>query len=239
MVSICQEVHEASEPSSVLEFRLVSCHLGHVQDQERRNLPHDYRDYHATTNLDEVLTDGFDDEDRHMEWSQRALLALTLTCCILQMYDTSWIQTALTKSQVNFFGVLTEDLRLDVSKPMIVQRVPLPDCRSVPTDSARKRKRILVELAVLLLEIWHQKPLKQWASEKDVDCNDWWERASDITRQWYNTSSHRILPLYRKAIVSCLDICDDPSILDDGIFQRLLCERVVAPLIKNNTYSAD
>ena len=103
VVSICQEVHEASEPSSVLEFRLVSCRLGHLQDRERVNLPHDHGDYHPTTNLDEVLTDTFHDEARHMEWSQRALLALTLTCCILQMYYTSWICTALTKSQVNRF----------------------------------------------------------------------------------------------------------------------------------------
>ncbi|KAF6229925.1 hypothetical protein HO133_004262 [Letharia lupina] len=238
-ISICQEVHEASEPHSVLEFRLTANHLRYVQDQERKHLPHDCRDLHATTNLDEFLTNSFGDEDRHMEWSQRALLALTLSCCILQMHDTSWIQTALTKSQVNFFGVLTEGLRLDVSKPMVAQRVPLPERSSVLTDSATKRKEVLVELAVLLLELWHQKPLQQWASEKDVDCTDWRERASDITRQWYDTSSHRILPLYRKAIASCLEMCDEPGISDEGIFQKLLCERVIRPLIKNSSYSVD
>ena len=172
VISICQEVHEAPEPHSVLEFQLISNHLRHVQDQERNHLPHDSRDYHATTSLDEFLANSFDDEDRHMEWSQRALLALTLPCCILQMHDTNWIQRALTKSQVNFFGVLTEGFRLDVSKPMIVQQVPLPESRSAFTDSATMWKETLVELAVLLLELWHQKPLQQWASEKNVGCTN-------------------------------------------------------------------
>ena len=155
------------------------------------------------------------------------------------MHDTKWIQTVLTKSQIIFFGVLANGERLDVSKPMIVQQVPLPESISVFTDPATKRKEILVELAVLLLELWHQKPLQQWASEKNVSCTNWRERASDITRQWYNTSSHRILPLYRKAIASCLEMSDEPSISDDGVFRKWLCDNVVGPLIKNSKYSTD
>ena len=173
-----------------------------------------------------------------MEWTQRAVLALTLTSGILQMHDTKWIQTALTKSHVIFFGVPTDYMRPDVSKPMIFQQFPLPESSSVIADSATKRKKVLVELAVLLLELWHQKPLQQWASEKSVDCKtEWQERALDITRQWYNTSSHRILPLYRKAVASCLEICDEPSISDDDIFQKWMCAKVIEPLIKNSSYS--
>ena len=220
-----------------MEFKLVSNRLRHVQDRERNQLSHDSRDCDATTNLNDILAKSFNHEDCHMEWTQRAVLALTLTSGILQMHGTKWIQTALTKSQVNFFGVLTEYTRLDVSKPMIVQQVPLPESSSVVTDSATKRKEVLVELAVLLLELWHQKPLQQWASEKSVDCTDWQERALDITRQWYKTSSHRILPLYGQAIASCLEICDEPSISDDGVFQKWMCEKVIRPLIKNISYS--
>ena len=78
---------------------------------------------------------------------------------------------------------------------MIVRQVPLLESSSVFTDTAKKRKVVLVELAVLLLELWHQKPLQQWASEKSVNCTKWRERALNITRQLYDKSSHKILSL--------------------------------------------
>ena len=122
---------------------------------------------------------------------------------------------------------------------MIVQQVPLPKSSSAFTDAARKRKEVLVELAVLLLELWRQKPQRQWASEKSVGCTDWRERVWDITRRWYNTSSHGILHLYRKAIASCLESCDEHSVSDDGIFRKRLCHTFIISLIENSNRSTD
>ena len=73
-------------------------------------------------------------------------------CRVLYTRREARLETALVL--VALFWSLSESLRL----PMIDQQVPLPESSSAFTDAARKRKEVLVELAVLLLELWRQKP---------------------------------------------------------------------------------
>ena len=50
-------------------------------------------------------------------------------------------------------------------------RFLLRESRCVSTDAVRKRKELLVEFAVLLLELWHRKPATAMGERKERRLN--------------------------------------------------------------------
>ena len=61
----------------------------------------------------------------------------------------------------------------------------------------------------------------------------------DIMRQWYKSTSRRILGLYQTATTSCLWLCDDIQLSQERYFQKTLCEKFVMPFIKKQTVSKE
>ncbi|KAK0726855.1 hypothetical protein B0T26DRAFT_747245 [Lasiosphaeria miniovina] len=103
----------------------------------------------TTTDIDSGLPQGriAQDEDVRMTPKQQALLALDVASSVLQLQQTLWCSIPWNSTAIKFF----------------LQKER--DCSSPDLDV----KETLLELAILLLEIWHHVPLEAWAQRKGLE----------------------------------------------------------------------
>ncbi|KAI0153070.1 hypothetical protein GGR57DRAFT_492502 [Xylariaceae sp. FL1272] len=94
-------------------------------------------------------------------------------------------------------------------------------------------KLTILELAIILLEIWHRVTLEQWvdpvSSAKILDTLDRRREAE----KWLEWSSDRVAPEYISVVEQCLQMCAGRKFQwDDDGFLKKYCENVVLPLRK-------
>src|SRR5690606_14924721 len=91
----------------------------------------------------------------------------------------------------------------------------------------------LLELSILLLEIWHQRSLNDWASETKLDVGTQDSRRIAATR-WLQATDKELPVNYLDAIEKCLAICSGRlRYWDDEKFQQHYCENVIKPLLES------
>ncbi|KAK0508478.1 hypothetical protein JMJ35_008754 [Cladonia borealis] len=107
----------------------------------------------------------------------------------------------------------------------------LPDKRAV--------KRQMLELGVLLLEIWHETSLEIWAASVGLTIQSSYGSRYDAARKWLSESD-TVLVSYWDAIDRCIE-CDFPALSDwqDSAFRKSVCEGVVKPLCHNSSCFTD
>ena len=161
--------------------------------------------------------------------------ACTTACAYLQLYSTSWIST---KSGIPILTLFQWDNGredVDPSYPML-SRTFQANCDAMITDDGACTKELLRSIAVILLEVWHQKPLRTWLDRRQglrpTNEDPWF-----APWLWFNETSHTILPWYKDALSCCLKICEDlgDEKMDEEI-ERRLCEDFLKPLIKSCTF---
>ncbi|KIW78156.1 hypothetical protein Z517_07989 [Fonsecaea pedrosoi CBS 271.37] len=91
------------------------------------------------------------------------LLALTLAISLLQLHDTPWLHESWSKEGIQFMktpgakGEGVSALDVDFTKPLISREFFSPS-----HDSAKhlRPKEALLELGIMLLELWHEKTIE-------------------------------------------------------------------------------
>lgn len=187
------------------------------------------REVAESTTLEQFLGRGYLDEDARMTPKQQTILALDIAASVLQLRQTHWslfpwtnrrIRFLLSK-QGEFWGPFVEEL---IDKR--TGKTPLN-----PAPKGPDPKEVLLELAVLLLEIWHHKPIEMWAAKEDVKITDTPEARRIAAIQWLERTSDRLPPHHLTAIEQCLAFCSGRlRFWDNEDFQKLYCEKVVKPL---------
>ena len=171
--------------------------------------------------LDQILSHGLQDETARLTPKQQTILALDLASSVLQFRQTNWLIAPWNSKTIKLISTSTGAFVEADLQPPGSQHTALaePDPLSA-----------LLELAILLLEIWNHKPLEVWAVNTNREINTPDHRKIAATA-WLQETMHRILPHYLDAIEKCLAICAGRKWeWDDGEFQKRYCENVIKPL---------
>ena len=176
-----------------------------------------------------------------LKLDQRMKLSFNLACSLLQLYATPWLGTFWTK-EVICFRLLraatpnpNDSFEFDADLPFVKYTFPLSS--ACPSVSSSNAKRSLLELGIVLLEIWHKQPFNNFAAKHNLTIDDSYGRRYEIAGQWLDDTQQDILPFYLDAVNRCIECCFSTTSTfpdwNDLNFRKSFCEGVAKPLWEN------
>jgi hypothetical protein len=163
--------------------------------------------------------------------NERVLIAATVASSVVQLYSTPWIPT-LRKDMVLFPAAASS--RSTIIPKQAFVRVPFS--RSpVGNKSSRKHLDELLDLGILIIELWRNRTLESYSAENEIPLDDTYDSRQRAARHWLNDEEGEFLPVVLDAATRCVE-CRFQCIrfnFDDESVQKLVLEDVVRPLWEN------
>ena len=226
VTDICQNAQDARIKGEVLTLRLAANVLELLDESKERQ-----HNFATATTLEKFLKDSSLDEDARMTPKQQTLFALDIASSILQLRQTFWYSLPLTKTAIKFLIRNAGAPEMAISGPFVEQIVEGGQGKSLDNSSGPDPKAALLELAILLLEIWHHKPLEMWAAKEGVEKLETLEARRIAAIRWLELTSERLPPYHLTAIEQCLAICSGRlRFWHESEFQKQYCENIIKPL---------
>ncbi|KAJ8126018.1 hypothetical protein O1611_g7620 [Lasiodiplodia mahajangana] len=227
-IDLCFKANEASLYGTLLGLRLIGDELHIKTDTARQR-----KNYSAQKSLNEFLRDGCQDEDARMTPKQQTILALDIASSILQLCESFWCQSPLNSSAVQLFFHCSVKAQTHMSESFLEQVMERQAMKQAAFQGPRPREALL-ELAILLLEIWHHKTFEMWASKANISDLVSVDARMVAAMRWLRMTHQRLPPHHLTAVEQCLALSSGrPWRWGDDEFQRLFCENVVKPLAES------
>ena len=165
----------------------------------------------------------------------RTQLGMDIAASLLQLQTTHWLQESWTDRAIRFVRHrLGGQTLVDCSKPFIART--FPNIGPLHTDDHVKSD--LLELGILLLEIWNLQTFDSWALSSGTELKPGYYARMTPAIQWLAESEKGrscMAPCY----VDAVDVCVKFSV--QGVhprwehpeFRRMYCEKVLGPLQEN------
>jgi hypothetical protein len=230
--SICAAIKEAGASQRRISFALVgNQRIGTILDdaQPFRQLQEETTD---AISLKQILQA----EKNLLPWKFRMLLALRLASSLLQLLQTQWLERAWSKEVVFFLvhPVMSQPARtqaqIDLNRPFV-------QCTFSGTKQAPQGiepKVALLELGILLLEIWHKTTLEARFGLEEAP-TAYYDRMARAV-EWLDDADEPLPDLYDKSVAHCfrVNIGGDTRFLDweDTKLWGVICGDIIAPLSK-------
>lgn len=166
----------------------------------------------------------------------RMLLALRLASNLLQLLQTGWLQDTLSKDLVHFQlkpAVDNKQVKLDLDRPFVSLMVDHSTEKSTRPGSVEP-KVALLELGILLLEIWHESTLESRFELLEVPKGYYLRLAMAV--EWLDDTDNPLPELYDRAVSYCIQRPAGEGRVtnwDDIKFWGKICGEVIEPLSKN------
>ncbi|KAJ0114903.1 hypothetical protein J7T55_004645 [Diaporthe amygdali] len=221
---ICHSAMIAFKKEYLLRLHLMADALSLANETREAR-----REVAKSTTLEQFLRRGCLDEDARMTPKQQTILALDIAASVLQLRQTHWSLFPWTNKRIRFLLSRQGELLGPFVEELIDKRTGKTPLDPIPQGP--DPKEALLELAILLLEIWHHRPLEMWAAKLGMEFVDTPEARRIAAIRWLELTSDRLPPHHLAAIEQCLAFCSGRlRAWDDGEFQKLYCENVVKPL---------
>jgi hypothetical protein len=173
-----------------------------------------------------------------LPWKFRMLLGLTLASNLLQLIQTQWLERAWSKEVVYFMLKPTGSAgqgrsQVDLERPFVCLSFD-GRMQNIENRSSIEPKVALLELGILLLEVWHEITLKTRFACNEAP-NGYYQRLA-LATEWLDDTDNPLPDLYDKAVFSCIHRSVGDSRLpdwDDMKFWSAVCGDVIEPLSKN------
>lgn len=177
------------------------------------------------TTLEQFLSHGCLDKDARMTPKQQTMLALDIAASVLQLRQTHWSLLPWTNKRIRLLLPKQGDFWGPFIEELIDKRTGKTPLNPIPKGP--DPEEAMLELAILLLEIWHHEPFEMWADKVGMKN----EARLIAAIRWLQRTSNR-LPLHHlRAIEQCLAFCSGRLwVWDDDEFQKQYCENVLRPL---------
>ena len=226
VASICAAIKEAGGSQRHITFALVgNQRIGSIFDNGPKSHQTKAEDNDAIS-LKEVLQA----ENINLPWKFRMLLALRLASSLLQLLQTDWLEHVWSKDVVFFLMQPSTQKQVYLNRPFI--RCTFGGVRAASGNI--EPKVALLELGILLLEIWHKTTLEArfHMIEGPKAYYDRMARAVELL----DDVNEPLPDLYDKAVAHCLrvNISGDTRFLDweDPKLWGVICGDIIAPLSK-------
>ena len=225
IASICGAIKEAGSSQRPISFALIGnqpigticdgTSLAKVQDQTNDAL-----------SLKEIL----EMKGNSLPWKFRMQLALRLASSLLQLLKTGWLERAWSKDVVFFLVQPGEQTQVLLNRPFV--RSTFDGSRAA--SHSIEPKVALLELGILLLEIWHKTTLESRFGLEQAP-TAYYDRMARAV-EWLDDVDEPLPDLYDKAVAHCLrvNISGDTRFLDweDTKLWSIICGDIIAPLAK-------
>lgn len=192
--------------------------------------------------LEQVLCHTPDSGCAFPRWTpnQRLALAFNIASSLVQLHATPWLADPWTKNSICF---IQERRSQDTARTLSFFKVPQPfialkfsGC-SANSTCRRNTKRSLLELGIMLLELWHTRTVEAYAIEASMAIDDSFGSRYEVGRHWLDLSAYYIPLFYLDAVTRCIEctFATATSTPDwgDDIFRKSVCEYVLKPLWEN------
>jgi len=224
---ICNAIHEAQQNKKVLMLRFV---------KEKGHLSHDPV-YATAMNIDiepstVISLDSFIAANGLLLPRQCLHIATTLATSLVQFNATKWLNRVWTKRAIHFFDHSTLSPIIDAEQPLIVHTFSSTTGNPIASSADVKPKDALLELGILLLEMWKSKTFETWAQETGNVCSAEYYPRMIAAIRWCD-ETYRTLPI---AIGEVVQLCvtytfeGRPDTWDYPGFRRAICEKIIEPL---------
>ncbi|KAK5634205.1 hypothetical protein RRF57_009919 [Xylaria bambusicola] len=229
VTDLCNALCQAKTSSRILQLELVNHNLLYEQIEP---IPGTYKQNSALEFLDLFLRKGYQNYDIRMTPKQQTLLALDVASSVLQLRQTCWLDVDFRSTSMRFLlcenegkGILTPALFIE----RIVHSSKVLDETNM--TQAPEPKTTLLELAIILLEIWHHQPLDSCINSLGLDSAETLETRRIAAIRWLERTSSRLPLQHLAAIEQCLAVCSGRlRSWSDRDFIREYCENIIRPL---------
>ncbi|KAL8676088.1 MAG: hypothetical protein Q9186_007356, partial [Xanthomendoza sp. 1 TL-2023] len=199
----------------------------------------------STLTLDYIIRKAHESREFATTWSwkQRISLAYRLASSLLQFHSTPWLGGYWKKQSICFCYQNVADTptssnetwHFDADSPFIIhdfESCPVPLSTQQPSVKAS-----LLDIGILLLEIWHLTPFEVYAAQEGLQLDNTFGARYEIASRWLNDTADNILPFYADPVCRCIEgtFASKATTLQwtDPQFQVSICEGLVKPLWDN------
>jgi hypothetical protein len=179
-------------------------------------------------------------QDRHnqnspsspLPWKWRMVLALKIASSFLQFIRTPWVQPSWSARNIHIPSTAGSH-ELDLRRPFL--SADFSRNSSQPVNRQSQVKEDLLELGILLLEIWHENNLEtQFAQQLSTSNVSFMTHACAL--QWLHDLQNPLPDLYFRAANHCVSGLVTPDLRasewDHPDLWKSVCENIIDPLSK-------
>lgn len=225
--------------------RLHCCHLVPVQHAPS------LLEFTQFVSLASVLSASSTTTDRSSKLPlvPRLFLALTLASTFIQLHATPWLDNIWSKHSIYFSVRASNNPRLD-KRPLHPSSIDLarpilsrsfnnsstsPNLINNPKPQRTEPQQMILELGIMLLELWHETSLECRSSMTNCVVNDSYYDRLAFAQRWLVETEDFISPVYFQVVSRCVRCCFDgvpPAPVWDGCLLKGLVIGVVEPLLE-------
>ncbi|KAK4646288.1 hypothetical protein QC761_209110 [Podospora bellae-mahoneyi] len=235
-LDFCKAVRDTHHRSRMIRLQLTADVLN-MDDEEGADEISTALSPSPAETLKRVLEQGHMNEDTQLTYKQRTILALDIAASILQLQRTNWLVTPWDCTKIKLLTVENANSTTGMSGrmfgPFVEQEVTRSGPRTRSISNTPEPKDVLLELAILLLEIWTHRTLEMWAEKADqAIMTDTPDRRLIALIRWLDATSQQLPSQYETAARQCVAMCVEQRwAWDDIEFQKRFGENVVKPLL--------
>ncbi|KAK3363951.1 hypothetical protein B0T25DRAFT_443755, partial [Lasiosphaeria hispida] len=229
--NLCQLAKETREKGELLrlELRANDLTVAAAMDPARPEMETLLENITADTTLESLLSH---DRSDWLTPRRRVFLALEIASSILQLQRTHWLSSPWSSQTIRL--AITHE-KQPVESAFILQDLGNRAEMGPMSREDREPQVAILELSILLLEIWHRKSIETWALEAKTELKpgDMGSRMIAAIR-WQQETSKELFLDYLLAVENCLSICSKRlKCWDDVQFQEEYCENIIMPLLRS------
>lgn len=229
VTSICRSLTDARPPIFQLstDNRLFwnaknAIDATHLAEQEQRAM-----------SLEAFLKDR-----RHIDPDDRIKLAVRLASSLLQYNLTPWLKKCWTKNTIYFLVEARAISGVDVEHPLIFKQFCNQDSSAPYEPPENDPELALMELGILLLEIWTMETFERWLENMGHAIDPSQLHDADVrlkySIKWFKSVKTKLLPNYCEVVGICLrpaafDLFD--TSWEDAEFRVTVYKKIVEPLL--------
>lgn len=220
---ICDHARNAHSLRSILQLQLTKNHLSLSEEsaKARRELLH-------PVTLECCLRNGTQNAMAQMTLPQRNLLALDIAAGILQLRQTCWFGSPFDNKGIKLFSDNWKNVRVAILEPSIEQVMEENPLKWSDVTRGPEPRMALLELAILLLELWNYELLEARTGLARDESEDARRQAAI---NWQEETATKLLEEHMTAIDFCITIATGRSrSWDDIKFLKEYCENIIIPL---------
>ncbi|KAK8033512.1 hypothetical protein PG991_002910 [Apiospora marii] len=223
VTNICETLRDVNITGRDLKLELVDTKLLDIRDSGG--------DLNADKSLYDVLAMGLHDEYLRLTPKQQIMLAVETASSILQLRQTVWLSSGLTSKCMKLLMSPGDPARGNRGPEGSANRSYLGSKAMLGFADGPDTKSLLLDLVILLLEIWHHTPLELWAKSMGLQVMDSAKSRLTAAIRWLEDTSSHIPHLYLDAIEQCLAFCSGRiRVWEDSEFQKQYWETILLPL---------
>ncbi|KAL8732787.1 MAG: hypothetical protein Q9166_002569 [cf. Caloplaca sp. 2 TL-2023] len=126
-------------------------------------------------------------------------------------------------------------IRFDADSPFITHDFHANQKPQAETQTNAKAS--LLDLGILLVEIWHLTPFEAYAAQEGLHVDSTYGARYEAAQRWLNDTADNILPFYLNPVCRCIEgtfASTSPTLQwTDSQFQVSVCEGLIKPLFDN------